>query len=197
MPTAVAPPSSTSTAIKLVLIIVAALGLFALVTYYNRNKAGAPAERYTERHANVNGARERFSTPSAAPLVSSSPAATAAAFAPAGVEPMTNEAYRVVQPADGAAAPKDPFPQDRIAPTDLLPKDAANTKWAQVNPAGQGDVQNINFLTAGHHVGVNTQGQSLRNASHDLRSEPSNPRYKVSVWQQSTIQPDLNRRPLE
>ena len=39
--------------------------------------------------------------------------------------------------------------------------------------------------------------QSLRNANLNLRSEPPNPQVKVSPWLQTTIEPDLNRRPLE
>lgn len=93
--------------------------------------------------------------------------------------------------------PKDCFPKDKLTPDDLLPKDAANSDWAQVNPAGQGDVQNQNFLTAGYHVGINSVGSTLRNANMQLRSEIPNPQVKVSPWLQSTIEPDLNRKPLE
>lgn len=89
------------------------------------------------------------------------------------------------------------FPRDRLTADDLLPKDAANSKFAQVNPAGQGDVDGANFLTAGNKVGVNSVGTSLRNANQQLRSEPPNPQVKVSPWMQTTIGPDLNRRPLE
>ena len=93
--------------------------------------------------------------------------------------------------------PKDCFPKDKLTPEDLLPKDAANSDWAQVNPAGQGDVQNQNFLTSGYHVGINSVGSTLRNANMQLRSEIPNPQVKVSPWLQSTIEPDLNRKPLE
>ena len=93
--------------------------------------------------------------------------------------------------------PKDCFPKDKLTPDDLLPKDAANSDWAQVNPAGPGDVQNQNFLTAGYHVGINSVGSTLRNANMQLRSEIPNPQVKVSPWLQSTIEPDLNRKPLE
>lgn len=89
------------------------------------------------------------------------------------------------------------YPRDRLTAEDLLPKDAANSKWAQLNPAGQGDVHDQNFLTAGYHVGVNTQGQSLRNANYQLRSEPANPQQAVSPWNIATIEPDVNRRALE
>ena len=94
------------------------------------------------------------------------------------------------------ALPQDCFPKDQLTPAELLPADA-NSKWAQVNPAGQGEVGTQNFLDAGYHVGVNTVGQSLRNANRQIRSEPANPQVKVSPWNQTTIEPDVNRRPLE
>ena len=54
-----------------------------------------------------------------------------------------------------------------------------------------------NLLNAGHHIGVNTQGCSMRNANRGLRSEPPNPQVQVSPWQQSSICPDLYRKPLD
>jgi hypothetical protein len=92
--------------------------------------------------------------------------------------------------------PNDCFPKDQLTPSDLLPGNA-NSKWAQVNPAGQGELGDQNFLNAGYHVGVNTVGQTLRNANLQLRSEPPNPQLKVSPWLQSTIEPDSNRKPME
>lgn len=98
---------------------------------------------------------------------------------------------------DAPAAAGNCFPRDRLTTSDLLPKDAANSRWAQMNPAGQGEVRDQNFLTAGYHIGINTVGQSLRNANLQLRSEPINPQVPVSPWNISTIEPDMNRRPLE
>jgi len=92
--------------------------------------------------------------------------------------------------------PSDCFPRDRLTAEDLLPADAANSKWAQVNPAGQGDVSNQNFLTAGWAVGINTISGTLRNANLQLRSEPPNPRGNWPVLN-SSIEPDLMRRPFE
>lgn len=96
----------------------------------------------------------------------------------------------------GNQHPKDCFPKDQLTPAELLPGDA-NSTWAQVNPAGQGELGDQNFLQAGHHVGVNTVGQTLRNSNLQLRSEPPNPQVKVSPWLQSTIEPDTNRKPME
>jgi hypothetical protein len=93
--------------------------------------------------------------------------------------------------------PSQCYPRDRLSADDLLPKDAANSKFAQVNPAGQGDDNNVNYLTAGWQEGINTVGNSLRNGNQQLRSEPPNPQVKVSPWNMTTIDADLGRRPLE
>lgn len=94
--------------------------------------------------------------------------------------------------------PRDCYPQDRTTPEDLLPGPGSSvTTWAQANPMGQGDLQNVNFLTAGYHIGTNTVGQTKRNANLSLRTEIPNPRVPVSPWNQSTIEPDLNRKPLD
>lgn len=89
------------------------------------------------------------------------------------------------------------FPRDRLTASDLLPKDAADSKWARVNPSGTGDIHDQNYLTAGYHVGINTVGQSLRNANLQLRSEIPNPQNAVGPWMISTIEPDLRQATLE
>lgn len=88
---------------------------------------------------------------------------------------------------------KDPtacYKRDRLTATDLLPTDASS-KWAQINPSSSGDLSDQNFLTAGYHVGINTQGTSMRNANLQLRSEVPNPQVAVSPWLISTIEPDV------
>lgn len=104
--------------------------------------------------------------------------------------------YPIQNQPNTASTPKDCFPKDQLTPQELLPADA-NSTWAQVVPAGQGSVGDQNFLTAGYHVGINTVGQTLRNANMQLRSEPPNPQVKVSPWMQSTIEPDTNRKAME
>jgi hypothetical protein len=84
---------------------------------------------------------------------------------------------------------------DTVSPEDLLPNADSENIWD--TPANPGDISGANFLDAGHHVGVNTVGQSLRNANRQLRSEPPNPQVKVCPWNQSTIEPDTNRLPME
>ena len=106
---------------------------------------------------------------------------------PKGVQDMYNTSN---------AVPDQCYPKDVLTSADLLPKDTDST-WAQSVPATNGALSDQNFLNAGYHIGVNTVGQSLRNANRQLRSDPPCPRSQVSPWMQSTIESDTNRRPLE
>ncbi len=81
-------------------------------------------------------------------------------------------------------------------PSDLLPQDA-NSQWSQLNPSGKGELANINLLKAGYHIGIDTIGQTLRNANLQIRSEPPNPQLNVGPWNQSTISSDYMRPSLE
>jgi len=100
----------------------------------------------------------------------------------------------------GIATTKPNFPSCSQAPPQdpaaLLPKDE-NSQWAQLNPRGQGSLENVNLLRAGHHIGIDTVGNTLRNANLQVRSEPPNPQLNVGPWNNTTIAPDLMRQPLE
>ena len=94
-----------------------------------------------------------------------------------------------------AEQPAGCYPRDQLTPSELLPKDA-NSVWAQQNPMGTGSLKGKNFLSAGALIGVNTVGQSLRNANQQLRSEEPNPQVPISIFNVSTMEPDVNRRSL-
>ena len=91
------------------------------------------------------------------------------------------------------------YPQNTLTPDDLLPKNKSEQikNFNNNNPDGEGILKGVNYLDAGFHVGVNTVGQSLRNANLQLRSEPANPQVNVGPWMNTTIGPDLSRKPLE
>ena len=88
------------------------------------------------------------------------------------------------------------FPKEQLTADELLPQDNSSL-WAQVNPSGEGSLKDRNFLQSGYHIGINTVGQTLRNANLQLRSEPPCPQVKVSPWLQATIEPDVSRKPFE
>jgi hypothetical protein len=98
--------------------------------------------------------------------------------------------------ASGYGLPSSCSRQPVVNPDDLLPRDE-NSQWAQLNPRGNGELNNVNLLQAGYLYGINTVGSSLRNANLQVRSEPPNPQVQVSPWLNTTIEPDLMRVPLE
>lgn len=85
--------------------------------------------------------------------------------------------------------------QSMNTPSDLLPSDN-NSGWS-LKPMGSGDFMGVNFLNAGYLIGVDTIGSTLRNANQQIRSEPPNPQLLVSPWNNTTIEPDAFRQPLE
>jgi len=87
-------------------------------------------------------------------------------------------------------------PKQMSDPAALLPKDQ-NNAWSSMNPSGSNQLNGVNLLKAGYHIGIDTVGQSLRNANLQLRSEPANPQLNVGPWNQTTMEPDVMRVPLE
>lgn len=120
--------------------------------------------------------------------------------APVAAEPDNNSGPQMVQGIQQASrTPSTCYPQPALKAEDLLPKEDSQAikEFNIAKPAGEGILQGVNMLDAGFHVGVNTIGQSLRNANRQLRAEPPNPQVQVSPWMMSSIGPDLLRRPLE
>lgn len=80
---------------------------------------------------------------------------------------------------------------------DYLPKevneDWFNTDFSQAKYK-MNDDKLIN--TERYVVGINTVGQSLKNASYDIRGAINVPKYSVSPWNNSTSEPDYNLKPL-
>jgi len=77
----------------------------------------------------------------------------------------------------------------------LLPRDAASQdNFGEFAP--DDILKGMSFLEPRNQIGLpETIGGALRNANHQLRNEPPNPK-KPYVWQNSTIAPDNMRRPL-
>ena len=106
------------------------------------------------------------------------------------VDPMTGQSGgRSAPPAGAANLPV-------ANPSDLLPRDT-NNQWGSLNPAGSGDLLGQNLLSATFLTGIDTIGNTMKNANLQIRSEPPNPQLNVGPWNQSTFAPDLMRTPLE
>jgi hypothetical protein len=80
---------------------------------------------------------------------------------------------------------------------DLLPKDP-NSQWSQsLNPNGSPSPIVVDVMAAGAFIGLDSIGQTLRNANLQLRSDPIIDKREVGPWMNSTIEPDFGRVPLE
>jgi len=96
------------------------------------------------------------------------------------------------------AEPKEYTTNGVETPAALLPKDE-NNEWSKLNPVGtQGGEQCLpDLLTAGYHIGLDTIGQTLRNANLQLRSDPTITKSDVGPWNQSTIETTYAQTPFE
>jgi hypothetical protein len=112
-------------------------------------------------------------------------------------EPLTGPS-QPVQPSQPPVQTSGYALQPVANPSDLLPQDH-NSQWSALNPNSmtQGNVLMPDLLQAGYHIGLDTIGQTLRNANLQLRSDPVIPKQIVSPWNQSTIEGDISRTPLE
>ena len=80
---------------------------------------------------------------------------------------------------------------------DYLPKEI-NDQWFDTD-FSQAKI-NVNddqlIVTDKYIIGVNTVGQSLKNASYDIRGTVANPKFTISPWNNSTYEPDYNLKSL-
>jgi hypothetical protein len=53
------------------------------------------------------------------------------------------------------------------------------------------------LLEAGYHIGLDTIGQTLRNANYQERSDPIIPKHDTGPWMQSTIEPNIGHTNFE
>ena len=162
-----------------ILCLVGALFLIFLINSYSNNKSTS-AEQMSSRRT-----QEMYNTESQSSVQPSQPLGQNETYASAeGVATSTQG----LPPSCSRAPVADP--------SELLPKDT-NSQWAQLNPTGSGDLQEVNLLRSGYHMGIDTVGNSLRNANLQLRSEPANPQVNVGPWNNTTIAADTMRVPLE
>jgi hypothetical protein len=86
---------------------------------------------------------------------------------------------------------------DNYNAKDFLPKEI-NDEWFETDFSLAKYQLNDDKLinTERYIIGINTVGQSLKNASYDIRGTIPNPKFAVSPWMNSTYEPDFNLKPL-
>jgi hypothetical protein len=162
-----------------ILVILGAIVLVYAVFTYSDQKFVVPNEAL---QGEANGRQNTVMVGSQ----QASPLASTGANGYSSVDSMTGQG---AAPAGAANLPV-------ANPSDLLPRDT-NNQWGSLNPSGSGDLLGQNLLSATFLTGIDTIGNTMKNANLQLRSEPPNPQLNVGPWNQSTFAPDLMRTPLE
>ena len=183
-------------------LVVAAVALFIALCNYSNNK-GTFLDGLENAAQVSGGVPNSIRNPPQSPGVNNTNTETGCC-ANTGGSPQPSQALgsnEVYSSARGVQTSVQGLPsacsRDQVVdPKELLPKDN-NSAWSKLNPQGGDGMSNAQFLQAGYHIGIDTVGQSLRNANLQLRSEPPNPQLNIGPWNNSTIGPDFNRRPLE
>jgi len=80
-------------------------------------------------------------------------------------------------------------------PDSLLPRDT-NKSW-QNNQTGGGALNGINLVRSGELIGINTIGNTLKNANYQLRRDPIIQKAQVGPWNQSSFEMDPFRNGVE
>lgn len=80
---------------------------------------------------------------------------------------------------------EDLFDVEKMLPQETEPD------WFDTEPLQTTKIKG-NLIHPKVHMGINTVGNSLRNATHDIRGDIPNPKIHVSPWNMSTIEPDTN-----
>lgn len=104
----------------------------------------------------------------------------------------TNQTYAPFQ--SNEPIKKDVSPEDMFDVNQYLPKNEKSDWWDNVEVPI--DVKNRHLINLNRPIGVNTIGSSNRNSSYDIRGEPPNPKFVVSPWGNSSIDPKVPFKPL-
>lgn len=126
---------------------------------------------------------------------------------PLGLASTSEGTYQSYSTDNYMLLPKGGMPDkkfDKVSPSevrktltsnDLLPVDE-NKDWFQVPNSTFNLMQAVNLEIPEIKIGIDTVGQSRKNATYDLRVAPACPKFVVSPWFNSTIEPDYNTKPL-
>ncbi len=116
----------------------------------------------------------------------------------AGFSPMdeTNGEYAAYKKSgeEKCGSNQDCEPEDLFDVDKYLPQEV-NDDWFEVQPEPI-SVKNRHLINITKPIGINTIGTSLKNASHDIRGSVGCPKFVVSPFLNSSIEPDNNIKPM-
>jgi hypothetical protein len=115
------------------------------------------------------------------------PFASNAGSSYSGVDNNQNQYASFNSSGNGKLSEEDKFDADKLLPQEK------NNDWFN-DPHESTSVKSSHLINIYRPVAVNTVQVSRKNATHDIRGEPANPKLPVSPWQNSSYQPDTNIR---
>lgn len=181
---------------RLVMILAAGFALVAIISVYGKSVDGESFDAVrAPRAVGQIGPAYKFDGGAA---VTGSDLGTTLESAPAAPPQRAAAPHAPAHADRRSGGGAKPGARDALRPEELLPR-LGNTPeeqlFARVNPAGQGDVRDQNFLNAGFHIGHATGGG--RNKNRQLRSEPLIIPTKVSPFLNTALEPNPTGRVFE
>lgn len=89
--------------------------------------------------------------------------------------------------SEGQLSEEDKFDADKLLPQERV------AGWFE-DPTEPTNIRSTHLININRPMAVNTIQTSRRNASHDIRGEPANPKQVVSPWGNSSYEPDTSIR---
>ena len=177
----------------------AVLGVALVLGYYSNNKYSMESSEYMSNNLSDmqdhSSQQTTQSQPSAGGLVSNHNNDSLPDNVKAAGGNVFSTAYDNVSGiSSGQQVPENCVKRENIDPNSLLPGSSDGSYDLSNLPSTS---QNPNMLTITGSNLIGGVSQVLRNANLQVRSEPANPRVDVGPWQNTTIEPDLMRTPLE
>lgn len=106
----------------------------------------------------------------------------------------SNDEYKSFDESTGQYAPyeqkKTKFSTDELFDVDKLLPQEVNKDWFELMPDAI-KVKNRHLINIARPIGTASIAGSLRNASHDIRGDIPNPKFVVSPFMNSTIEPNV------
>jgi hypothetical protein len=102
-----------------------------------------------------------------------------------------------LNPASSNAVDLNKQNQKDYCAKDFLPKENNPEWWDDGFSQAKYNLNDDKLInTERYIIGINTVGQSLKNASYDIRGTIANPKFSVSPWNNSTVEADYNLKSL-
>ena len=180
---------------NLIWTIIAIVAIFYILTYFMSCK-----ENMNNMSSTTIGGAIGCSNPGISSIPANSDTEFKSNQLPVNAAPLT-ENFQTGGAEEDAVEPQPIDEINQIMSSDLLPG-TGDGMWGDATPQVDTapelpNLEGDQYLQCGYLSGINTVGSSLRNANQQIRNDPIIALKDVGPWNQTTIEPDMNRKALE